>query len=144
MTVFLWPWERGAIGFQSTRSMRIQENGRILARNTPALYNLAEVNVMFWDGRISVDPLTSVFKTPIPFRKDVRATLKSALAAQAIFPIITHDEMLGAPGSNPIASAASTDEAWDLIVEKVINSKNFKNNFETVFPGEKNKYRTSR
>ena len=56
--------------------------------------DLDGINTMFWDGRVSFDPLTKSFTTPVkeingtnPSRADIAHTLNSALAAQAIFPI---------------------------------------------------------
>ena len=42
----------GAKGIQDGTTMRVQGTGKVLARNTPALFNLHNVNVMFWDGRV--------------------------------------------------------------------------------------------
>lgn len=134
----------GARGLQSATTRRTQATGKMLARNTPALFNLNDINVMFWDGRISFDPLTGAHTTPVaelnglaPVRADIANTLKSALAAQAIFPIANHDEMTGQPGSNPIANAKSELEIWDMIVEKLMANAEFKATFEKVFPGQK-------
>ena len=41
----------GANGLQIGNRKRMQAEGRVLARNTPALFNLHRVNVMFWDGQ---------------------------------------------------------------------------------------------
>lgn len=129
----------GAMGFQipSNNMRRMQANGKVIPRNSPALFNLHNVNVMFWDGRISFDPETGVFTTPVPLPAEVAATLKSALAAQAIFPMVDHGEMRGQKGSNPIADAKDVYEAWDLIVEKVMKIPGYKQLFDEVFPGEK-------
>jgi cytochrome c peroxidase len=70
-------------------------------------------------------------------RADIANTLKSALAAQAIFPLVDHDEMRGQKGSNPIANAKDEHEAWDLLVEKILQIKDYKKLFEEVFPDEK-------
>jgi cytochrome c peroxidase len=134
----------GAIGMQSATTRRVQGSGKILARNSQALFNLNGINVMFWDGRVSFDPATGAHSTPVaelnglhPARSDVARTLKSALATQAIFPIADHAEMRGQPGSNAVADAATTVEAWDLVVAKLMNDNKFKATFEKVFPGER-------
>ena len=134
----------GAVGLNSATTRRTQANGRMLARNSQALFNLNNVNVLFWDGRVSYDPATKIFTTPVaelngpnPKRADITSALKSGLAAQALFPIVNHDEMLGLPGSNAIASAKTEVEQWDLVTAKLMANAKFKAAFEKVFPGEK-------
>lgn len=127
----------GSSGIQAAPNLRLQGTGKILARNTPALFNLHNINVMFWDGRVELNPETGLFSTPIPLKPEVAATLKSALAAQAIFPLVDHAEMRGQKGSNSIADAQDEYEAWDLIVERVMNIPGYKELFDEVYPGEK-------
>ncbi len=126
----------GAIGIQIPGSTRAQNTGKILARNTPGLFNLNGINVMFWDGRVSYNPKNKNFTTPVPLRKDVNDTLTSALAAQALFPMVNHDEMRGAPGSNPIADAKSEEEAWDLLTERVLAVPRYKDAFTQIYPNQ--------
>jgi len=127
----------GAIGLQIGNRKRMQGQGRILARNTPALFNLHNVNVMFWDGRVEFNPETKKLITPIPLKREVARTLTSALAAQAIFPMVDHDEMRGLRSSNPIADAKNEEEAWELIVEKILKFPEYQKAFAEVFPGQK-------
>lgn len=127
----------GAEGINTATTRRFQKKGHILARNTPALFNMNGLTSMFWDGRVSYDPATKTFETPVPLRPEVSQTLTSALAAQAIFPMVDHQEMLGQPGSNPLANARNEQEAWDLIVAKVLADKEFREAFAAVFPGQK-------
>lgn len=126
----------GATGINTATTRRTQKTGNILARNTPALFNLHGLTTMFWDARVSFDPATKIFTTPVPLRPEVSAAMTSALAAQAIFPMVDHKEMLGAPGSNPLANARDEYEAWDLIVKKTLADPFFKKEFEKVFPGQ--------
>lgn len=126
----------GAVGFQTGSQIRRQENGKVLARNSTALFNLHLVDVLFWDGRVSFDSRSGLFMTPVPLRSDIRTVLKSALAAQALFPMVDHDEMRGQKGSNPIADAKNEEEAWDLIVEKILKIPSYQKLFQEVFPGE--------
>lgn len=134
----------GAQGIQSPTTRRNQKKGAILARNTPALFNLEGINVMFWDGRVSFDPASNTFITPVkelngvnPLRSDITSSLTDAVAAQAIFPIVNHEEMLGKKGSNPIASAANELEAWSLVVERLMTYRHYQEKFAAIFPGEK-------
>jgi cytochrome c peroxidase len=134
----------GAAGIEINGAHRFQKDGKILARNTPALFNLGNVHVMFWDGRVSYNSQQKIFTTPVaelngphPLRTDIASTLKSALAAQALFPMVNHDEMRGAKGSNPIADAKNEIEAWELILEKVLAEKKYQDMLAKVFPGQK-------
>jgi cytochrome c peroxidase len=127
----------GSIGTQFGPGLRLQGSGKVLARNTPALFNLHSVNVLFLDGRVELNPETGLFSTPVPLKPDVAQTLKSALAAQALFPMVDHDEMRGQKGSNPIANAQDVYEAWDLIVEKVLSLPGYREAFAEIFPNEK-------
>lgn len=128
------------------------ENGKgILARNAPALFNVGLVTRtnMFWDGRINFDPKTNVFMTPEealnganPKAKHITVNLKSALSAQAIFPLVANNEMLGEVGDNEIANASSKLEAWDLIIERlkkespsIDHSENYVKLFLKAYPG---------
>jgi cytochrome c peroxidase len=132
----------GAQGISMNGGMRIQANGKILARNTPALFNLHGVQIMFWDGRISFDGKS--FATPLealngprPKRSDITSKMSSALAAQAIFPIVDHAEMRGQPGTNKIADAQDEFEAWDLVIEQLLESESISDLFSKAYPAQK-------
>jgi cytochrome c peroxidase len=127
----------GAEGINTATTRRTQKNGHILARNTPALFNLNGIESMFWDGRVSYNKETKAFSTPVPLRPDVAAVMTSALSAQAIFPMVDHSEMRGQPGSNPQANARDEYEAWDVIVKKVMADEELRTQLEKVFPGQK-------
>lgn len=100
----------------------------ILARNAPGLFNvgLETRRFMFWDGRVSFDPKTHAFNTPDealngidPKAKEITSIMKSALSAQAIFPLVARNEMMGEIGENEIANCESKIEAWDRIIERL-------------------------
>lgn len=115
------------------RPMSQTENGLgILTRNSPGLFNvgLSSRHSMFWDGRVHYNPKTRSFNTPepalngeSPLRSDITNVMSSALAAQAIFPLVNPVEMKGLEGENEIADAKTDIEAWDKIIErlKVLN-----------------------
>lgn len=134
----------GALGISMNGRIRTQDKGLILARNTPALFNLHGVPVMFWDGRISYDEKTKIFYTPLPglngknpARFDITSKMTSALAAQAIFPIVDHAEMRGQKGSNKIADAKDEFEAWDLVINQLMENEVLKDAFEKAYPNTK-------
>lgn len=134
----------GALGITMNGRVRTQDKGLILARNTPALFNLHAIPVMFWDGRISYDEKTKIFYTPLaafngknPARSDITSKMTSALAAQAIFPIVDHAEMRGQKGSNKIADANDELEAWELVIAQLMENEVLKDAFEKAYPNTK-------
>jgi cytochrome c peroxidase len=109
---------------------RTEGNGAILNRNAPFLYNLGQEDqdIMFWDGRVSFNKKTRQFQTPEPGLngenpqyKDITQNLSDALAAQALFPMVSREEMRG-HGGNELAQAMSNREAWDGIVKRLKGS----------------------
>lgn len=85
--------------------------GRV-PRNAPPLFNLAAegVTALFWDGRVQPDPdAPSGFDSPAG--DDLPAGLSGLLAAQAMFPVTSVEEMAGVGAENPVGAAA---EAGDL------------------------------
>lgn len=126
----------GSLGIETTSGGRQQMSGKVIARNSPALFNLHNVPVMFWDGRIQLDSATGTFTTPSPLPESFGPVLNNALAAQALFPMANHDEMRGQTGSNEIANAASDHEAWSLLFKRVSAVPEYKTALEELFPGE--------
>ncbi|MCR9141517.1 MAG: cytochrome-c peroxidase [bacterium] len=111
---------------------RAVSGGQMIARNAPPLFNLGvnEMNIMFWDGRVSRDDASGVLTTPestlngaSPARSDITAQLTSALAAQAMFPVTSNEEMRGQPG-NDIRDAANNQAAWAAIMARLVGTGN--------------------
>ncbi|MGE3608411.1 MAG: cytochrome-c peroxidase [Bacteriovoracaceae bacterium] len=127
----------GSDGIEIQRGGRKQLTGTLLARNTPAVFNLHNVPVMFWDGRVEFNAASGRFTTPGPLSKEVALVLDNALSAQALFPMINHAEMRGKPGTNEIADAKTDQEAWDAILARVMKTPNYQSRLEKIFPGEK-------
>lgn len=125
----------GAVGLETKPGGRSQADGKLLARNSPALFNLGSLPFMFWDGRVHLNPETGVFTTPAPLPADFVRVLDSALAAQALFPMVDHDEMRGQKGTNEIADATTTQEAWDAIFAR-LKRKGYHRKLAAVYPKE--------
>lgn len=124
--------------FQQGKTM--QGHGAILARNTPPVFNLGNVNHFFWDSRLSkrVDPVTkkTIWTTPEPMGP-WRDKLNSALAAQALFPILNPEEMRGQPGQNAAADLKDIEKAWQVITDQIAAVKPMTKLFQKAFPNEK-------
>ena len=105
------------------------EDGKgVLRRNSQALFNLGQPGhlFMFWDGRVHYNPVDHIFTTPEPalngknpLASHITNVMTSSPSAQAIFPLLSHEEMRGKKGDNEIADAKTNLEAWDLLVKRL-------------------------
>ncbi len=126
--------------------------GQLIPRNAPHIFNAAVtgVDTMFWDSRVRRDSITGELTTPesglngaAPTLPDHVQQLTSALAAQAMFPVTSHDEMRGQAGLNPIADAADNTAVWALLMERLVGTANgtvggiqaYRDLFLAAYPG---------
>jgi cytochrome c peroxidase len=117
------------LGTSDAKALSQTEDGKgVLRRHSPHLYNIGDPDntFMFWDGRVEYNNVSKMFKTPEkalngkePDSPEIVSVLSGALAAQAIFPLVSHEEMSGKVGENEIANAKTNLEAWDLIVNRL-------------------------
>ena len=97
-----------------------------VARNAPALFNLgaAQFVSLFHDGRLEVDQ-TRPSGIRSPLEDDMVVGFNSVLSAQAMFPVLSPDEMAGHYSENEISRAVRLGQlsieggAWDLIARRV-------------------------
>jgi len=131
---------QGGIGLGPIRMLAF---GSIIPRNSPGVFNLGvrEAHTLFWDGRVRRDPATGEMQTPepalngpSPSRPDLASPLDTALAAQAMFPVTSADEMRGAPGSNEIADAPTNEMVWDRLTERLTAIAEYRKLFHDAFP----------
>lgn len=90
----------GGQGLGETR-VRFELERELIPRNAQPLFNLAykEWEVLFWDGRVS-GTFETGFNSPASDR--LPAGLDNLLAAQAMFPVTSRDEMRGLRGDHDI------------------------------------------
>src|SRR5438270_6382017 len=121
----------GVSGDGSART--IANGGRIIVRNAQSFWNvgLDGMDTMFWDGRVHRNTITGELRTPellldgpSPSRPNIAAQLTSALAAQAMFPVVTAEEMRGQPGTNEIANAVTNEDAWSALMARLVGTQN--------------------
>ncbi len=114
-----------------------------IPRNAPGLWNLgaSEFTVFFHDGRLEVDPSQSnSIRTPLG--NDMATGFQSALAAQAMFPVLSADEMAGHYSENDVSQAvrqgllAQDGGAWDIIAARVSALPDYADAFERIAPGQ--------
>lgn len=120
---------------------RMQDQGDILPRSTPPLFNLGlpGVTSLFWDGRVGIDFYQGGWRTPepsingkLPLRKKLAETFESTLALQSVFPISNPQEMLGRD------SRLSNTEAWDEVMKRLLKGeeqRKYQKLFSEAFPG---------
>lgn len=116
---------------------------RRIPRNAPGLWNLGatEFTRFFHDGRLEDAPdHPGGIRTPLG--ADMVAGFDSALAAQAMFPVLSGDEMAGHYSENEVSEAvrlgflAHEGGAWDRIAARVAGIPAYADAFEAVAPGD--------
>jgi len=129
----------GAAGLGPTRSLG--EGRQFVPRNATDLFNrgLPEWTSMFWDSRVqAIDDLG--FSTPAAYR--LPAELDSVLAAQAMFPVLSRDEMRGDRGdvdifgqTNELASINDklVVDIWDAIMVRLLTITEYQAMFTAAF-----------
>jgi len=124
----------GAQGTGPNRTLGASRH--FIPRNAPALFNLNGLTPLMWDGRISLQATPAGASLP--------AGLDSALAAQALFPILNRDEMRGAVGDtaadgnpNELALISDTDFSggWNAIMARLLAIPDYVSRFQAAFPG---------
>lgn len=113
-----------------------------IPRNSPGLWNLGatEFITFFHDGRLEVDP-TQPDGIRTPLGTHMRPGFQSALAAQAMFPVLSPDEMAGHYSENDVSKAVrlgfltQQGGAWDLIAARVAAIPEYAQRFEEIAPG---------
>jgi cytochrome c peroxidase len=114
----------------------------LVPRNATPLFNLGyeEWRVIFWDGRVSTDPITG-FDTPASDR--LPGGLDSVLAAQAMFPVVSRDEMRGNRGDldifgQPNELAAMVDyksqPIWKALTNRLVGIPAYVDLFNAAYP----------
>lgn len=113
-------------------------------RNSQALFNLGDPSFtrMFWDGRVELDA-EGEFHTPAG--DDLLPGLHSALAAQAMFPVLDRQEMRGDMGDMTTLGEANElavldDEQrpaiWAALMVRLGAIDGYVELFDAAFPGE--------
>ncbi len=123
----------GADGLGEAR--RASRPEQVIARHSPPLFSVgaAGLDVLFWDGRVSRDPATGALTTPepaldgpAPARPDLAGPLTTALAAQAMFPVTSPEEMRGRPGRDPqneLADAPDNVTVWARLMARLVGTR---------------------
>ncbi|MGR3496734.1 cytochrome-c peroxidase [Citreimonas sp.] len=134
----------GGIGLGPKRSIGDDNHPeQRIPRNAPGLWNLgaAEFTRFFHDGRLEHDPdQPNGIRTPLG--ADMTLGFDSPLAAQAMFPVLSGDEMAGHYSENEISQLvrqgllAQPGGAWDGIAARVSAIPEYRERFEAALPGQ--------
>lgn len=110
-----------------------------IPRNAPGLWNLgaSEFTVFFHDGRLETDHnQPGGIRTPLG--ADMATGFQSPLAAQAMFPVLSADEMAGHYSENEVSQAvrrgllSQEGGAWDIIAARVAAIPEYAEAFENI------------
>jgi cytochrome c peroxidase len=110
-----------------------------IPRNAPALFNLGaeEFSVMFHDGRLEADSdHPDGMRTPLG--QEMLSGFDSVLSAQAMFPVLSGDEMAGHYSENDVSQSVRLGHlslpggAWDKIAARVVAVPEYRSRFDAV------------
>lgn len=114
------------------------DRGPWLPRHAPSLFNVGEpgATAWFWDGRVyeGADGPASTLG-PLP------EGLDSALAAQALHPVLDAGEMRGVPGdiavdgsANELAALESPEAVWAALLARVVALPGYRDLLAAAYP----------
>lgn len=118
---------------------RIHPSGAFIGRNAPPLYNLHLLEHLFWDGRVSMDA-SGFVRTPVDahLTAGMRAVFEfGPLSAVGLLPVLSREEMRGAPGQNELADLAddAPAETWQALMVRLGRIPAYRRMFEAAYPG---------
>ena len=135
-------WGMAELGWAQTvsRTLKICPN-RGSRETHRGLWNLgaSEFTVFFHDGRLETD-LDRPGGIRTPLGEDMAAGFQSPLAAQAMFPVLSADEMAGHYSENDVSQAvrrgllSQEGGAWDIIAARVAAIPEYAEAFKTITP----------
>ncbi|HEY7611801.1 MAG TPA: cytochrome c peroxidase [Gemmatimonadales bacterium] len=128
---------QGATGAGPTR---VHPDGTFIPRNAPPLFNLAAMETLFWDGRVSRDA-QGVFHTPAGAYLTPRMTATfefGATSALALFPVANRAEMRAGVG-NELAAIPDDrpDLVWAALMQRLGRIREYRRLFQDAYPGER-------
>ena len=114
--------------------------GDIVPRNSPSVLNAHLMETAFWDSRIEFDG-GMMLSVPVlgSMPADELAALDPGLeivAAQAMFPPTSRQEMRGQMGENSIADLGDTDieGVWDALTARILAVPAYQTLFAAAYP----------
>lgn len=123
--------------------------GQMIPRNSPALFALHLKRELFWDGRVRLEGGQIALPPAVPLTDEMRAAFSpglEALAAQAMLPPVSREEMRGVPGENPLGdlgdgynTSGGTDlgtrAVWEQLTERLLDLPGYVRLLRAAYPG---------
>ena len=130
----------GGKGFGATRQMG--KNRFRIPRHSPEIFNRGAGgwHTLFWDGRVANSD-DGNFHNPVD--EKLPDGLDNLLAAQAMFPVFSRDEMRGRIGDrkpdgslNELAlkSDAAPQSTWNALMDRILEFETYRALFQKVYP----------
>jgi cytochrome c peroxidase len=131
------------LGLGNTRKLGIENN--FIARNAPEIFNRGDSHwfTMFWDNRVNISALYGGLETPA--EDSMPEAINGVLAAQAMFPVTSNDEMRGEAGdkdvfgnNNEIAAFPGNDfdGIWQALMNRLLAIPEYESMFKAAYPGQ--------
>lgn len=123
---------------------RVPGQGRtLIPRNAPELFNRGSPawSTMFWDGRVK---LSDVYDLDTPAGNGLPDMLQTVLAAQAMFPVTSREEMRGNFGDytaarelNELATISDMrpKQIWTALTQRLMAHPAYIDLFQAAYPG---------
>lgn len=111
---------------------QLGEEREFIPRNSPEIFNRGATawTTMFWDNRVSAGQ--AKFYTPAG--DALPEDLDSVLAAQAMFPPTSPEEMRGDIGENEIGDLEELPAIWAALTERILGYPEYREMFEQAYP----------
>ena len=125
-----------------------RDGGVIIPRNSPPLFGLHLRNELFWDGRVR-DVGSFIALPPAVFLSPEMLAAFSprleVMAAQAMLPPVSHEEMRGLPGDNDLGDLGDgygspngipeiTELVWEELTVRLLALPGYVNLFRAAYP----------
>ncbi|HKV76165.1 MAG TPA: cytochrome c peroxidase [Gemmatimonadales bacterium] len=132
----------GTLGTGPVGSRQPASGRPFIPRNSPDLFNRGyhQFTRMFWDGR--VEAVSGTLQTPAGAA--LLPGLSGPLAGQAMFPVLSRDEMRGQPGDtmpdgqpNELAAVGDSDftGGWAALTARLMAIPSYVQKFQAAYPG---------
>lgn len=123
-------------GLGDGRSLSIGTRGRTSPRNAPPLDNVGhpDYRIFFRDGRVQYFPEKHEFRAPLELPAELRAILSGGLSAQALFPLLNPDEMLGRPEENEVAALGEPVKIWAALALRITSEPEYRRLLKAAYP----------
>ncbi len=126
------------VGGMGDGASRSHPDSIFIPRNAPPLFNLHNLDTMFWDGRVNLHG--EVFDTPARehLTQEMINTFEfGAPAALAMFPVTSRAEMRGFIGENELSLIQDSDftAIWEALMSRLGQIPEYVEMFEAAYPG---------